>query len=50
MLSKLKNRFNQLSPFTQGSIILILLLIIGIILRWDIIMEGVNKGFKFFSK
>jgi len=50
MFSKLKNKFEQLSPFIKGSILIIILLIVGIILRWNVVLEGINKGFKFFSK
>lgn len=50
MFSKLKDRIDQLSPFTKGSLLLMILLIIGIIVRWDVVLEGINKGFKFFSK
>jgi len=33
----------------QGAIILIVILIIGIIIRWNFIMESILRGFKFFS-
>lgn len=35
---------------TKGYILLVVLLVIGIILRWSTVSEGVIKGFKFFSK
>ena len=50
MESKFKKKLNEMSPMTKGYIILIILLVIGIVLRWDNVSEGVIKGFKFFSK
>lgn len=41
--------FKNLSPTSKGMIILCILLIIGIILRWDTTIEGIKRGFGFFS-
>ncbi len=46
---KITEAFNNLSPTAQGMIILAVVLVIGIILRWDYILEEVTKGFDFFS-
>lgn len=48
-LKKITEAFNNLSPTAQGMIILAVVLVIGIILRWDYILEEVTKGFDFFS-
>ncbi len=42
--------YRELSDFTRGSLVVILLLIAGIILRWDYIIEGIIRGFKYISK
>ena len=48
-LKKISEGFNNLSPTAQGMIVLGIVLIIGIILRWDYILEEVKRGFGFFS-
>jgi len=50
MIKKLKEWYNRQSSSTQGFLIIIALLIIGIITRWEHIINGVIKGFNFFSK
>jgi len=50
MFGKLVNGFKSLSPTLQGFIISIVILIIGIILRWNYIIDNIIKGFKYFSK
>ncbi len=49
MFKKLKNWYQEQSSTTQGMLWLGLLLIIGIILRWDYIYETVKHSFGFFS-
>ncbi len=46
---KLMDKFKELSPTTQGMIIIGILLIIGIILRWDEVSQGIISGFKRYS-
>jgi len=60
--SELKNRipmikinniikwFKELSPQLKGYVIIIILLTIGIILRWNVIISNIIKGFDYFSK
>ena len=48
-IRKISEGFNKLSPTAQGMIILVILLVIGIIFRWDYIMEEIGRGFNFFS-
>lgn len=49
MIEKIKEWWQNQSSTTQGFIILIVFLIIGIIIRWDFIMESVGNGFDFFK-
>lgn len=49
MIEKIKEWWQGQSSTTQGFIILIVFLIIGIIIRWDFIMESVGNGFDFFK-
>ncbi|AGY53624.1 hypothetical protein BRDCF_p997 [Bacteroidales bacterium CF] len=42
-------KFRSLDSKIQGAIILIVILIIGIIVRWNFIMESIISSFKFFS-
>ncbi|MBQ3175148.1 MAG: hypothetical protein IJB58_04175 [Bacteroidales bacterium] len=46
---KISDWFNNLSPTSQGMIVLGIILIIGIIIRWDYILDEVMRGFGFFS-
>ncbi len=41
--------FKNLTPTVQGLILLGILLIIGIIIRWDYIISEVIRGFGFYS-
>jgi len=41
--------FTGLSEIQQGYLILIILLVIGIILRWKYIIDNIIKGFGYFS-
>jgi hypothetical protein len=50
MIEKIVEKFKKLTPNVQGFIILIFLLIIGIIIRWDYVIDNIIRGFKFFSK
>jgi hypothetical protein len=48
-IRKISEGFKNLTPTAQGMIILGILLIIGIILRWNFILEEIGRGFNFFS-
>ncbi|MBR5249500.1 MAG: hypothetical protein IKV28_02800 [Bacteroidales bacterium] len=50
MFQKLVTWYKEQSSTTQGMIWMGLLLIIGIIFRWDYILETVKQSFGFFSK
>ncbi len=50
MIAKIKEHFSNLSPVSKGFIIIIVLLIIGIIIRWEYITDGIIRGFNYFSK
>jgi uncharacterized membrane protein len=43
------NKFKNAPGSVQGMIILGIVLIIGIIIRWNYIMEHIIKGFKYYS-
>lgn len=47
---KIKHWFSGLSETQKGYVILIILLIIGIVLRWNYIIDNIIKGFNYFSK
>ncbi len=47
--NKLVKDFEELSPTAKGFIIVGIILIIGIIFRWDYICSEVARGFNFFS-
>ena len=47
---KIKHWFSGLSETQKGYLILIILLIIGIVLRWNYIIDNIIKGFNYFSK
>lgn len=53
MISRIFTKFvagyKELTPTTKGFIILGVILILGIILRWDTVMEEVKRGFNFFN-
>lgn len=48
-LNRFVKRFKELSPTVQGFIIIGILLIIGIIIRWDYIIEQVNGSIEFLN-
>jgi hypothetical protein len=49
IFTKLVADFKEASPTVKAFIVIGLLLIIGIILRWDTIVEEVSNGFNFFN-
>lgn len=46
---KIKAKFNELTPTAQGLIIVGIVLVIGIILRWEYIITEIGRGFGFFG-
>ncbi len=47
---KLYSKFKSQSQTSQAFIILIILLIIGILLRWNTVIDGIVRGFRFYSE
>ncbi|MBO7278922.1 MAG: hypothetical protein J6U70_04895 [Bacteroidales bacterium] len=50
MIKKLVTWYKEQTPTTQGMIWMGLLLIVGILLRWDYIFETIKRSFGFFSE
>ena len=48
--AKLAQWYKELTPTAKSMVGLCILLIIGIIIRWDATMEGIERGFGFFKK
>lgn len=48
-IAKLADEFKQMSPTAKSMVVLCILLVIGIIIRWDATVEGIMRGFGFFS-
>jgi len=49
MFRKIKEWYSSQSDSTKAMIWIGLVCIIGIILRWDAVVEGARKGFNFYS-
>ena len=49
LFTKLVTEYNQLTPTGKAMVVLIIILVIGIIIRWDATIEGITKGFNFFG-
>ncbi len=49
-MRNLIHKFNNLPDTTKGFIILIIALLIGIAIRWRVIVDAAISGFQFFSK
>lgn len=49
MIKKIINWFKRQSPTIQGMIIVGILCVIGIILRWDFIVEQATKSINFYK-
>ena len=47
--NKIKAKFDELTPTAQGLVILGVVLVIGIILRWNYIITEIGRGFGFFG-
>lgn len=48
-IAKLVAEFNEMSPTAKAMVVLCILLVIGILLRWDATIEGIKRGFGFFG-
>ncbi|GEM_PF-5873566 len=48
-IKKIIVKFKEQTPTNQAFIILIIFLLIGIIIRWKTIFEGVKRGFEFYN-
>ncbi len=48
-ITKLVGSYNELTPTAKAMVVLCVLLVIGIIIRWDATMEGIQRGFGFFG-
>lgn len=46
----LADKFKSLSPTVQGFVVVAILLVAGIIIRWQFILDEVMRGFRFFGK
>lgn len=49
MLKKLKNWYKEQSDSTKAFIWIGIVAVVGIILRWNFVIEQVAKGFRFYS-
>lgn len=49
IIDRFVDEYNKLTPTGKGMLILCILLVIGIIIRWDATMEGIARGFNFFG-
>jgi len=49
-IQSLYKEVKELSPTLKGFLILAIILIIGIVLRWEYIISEAIKGFSFFAK
>ncbi len=50
MIDKITKWYHKQSPTTKGFIWIGIILIIGIILRWDYVIDNVLRSFKFLNK
>lgn len=44
-----QEKIKRMSPTTKGFILIIIILVLGILFRWNFIINEIVKGFKFFS-
>ena len=49
MFSKLKSKFKELNPTEKGFLIIIAVCLIGIVFRWEHIVESVKASFEYFK-
>jgi hypothetical protein len=48
--NRLLTKWRESTPVTRGFVVIILIVIIGIIVRWRFIIDEACNGFKYFSK
>ena len=48
-IAKLVAGYKEMTPTGKSMVVLCILLIIGIIIRWEATIEGLARGFGFFS-
>ena len=48
-IAKLVADFKEMTPTSKCMVILCIILVIGIIIRWDATIEGIQRGFGFFG-
>jgi len=49
MFSKIKEWYSAQTDTTKALIWIGIIAVIGIILRWNVIIEGIEKGFAFYK-
>lgn len=49
LFTKLVAEYKKLTPTGKSMVVLSILLIIGILIRWEATIEGIKRGFGFFS-
>ena len=49
LLEKIKNWYESQTPTAKGMIWMLIILIIGIIIRWDFVSSGILKSFNFLN-
>ncbi len=49
LAEKIKNWYNSQTSTAKGMIWILILLILGIIIRWDFVSEGIIKSFNFLN-
>jgi len=49
MFQKIKNWYSEQTDTTKALIWIGIIAIIGIILRWNVIIDGIEKGFTFYK-
>jgi len=50
MFRKLTDWYNGQPDTVKGAIWLGIILVIGIIIRWDFVIDGIRRGFGFYSR
>lgn len=48
-IANLADDFKEMTPTAKAMVVLCILLVIGILLRWDATIEGIKRGFGFFG-
>jgi len=48
-ITKFVAEYKNMTPTGKAMVIMCILLIIGILIRWDATIEGIKRGFGFFG-